>query len=242
MKKGLVLAMLLMGFAMVKAQDKVIKDANAREVKVSGFEGVEVSGGIDLYLTQGNEEKVALSAKDPADLDKIEAVVEGDILKIRYKKDKSWWSNQWNTMGRHYRAYVSAKTLKSLGLAGSGNIYVTGMIKSDRFSLEISGSGNFEGAVQANKIEVDQSGSSNVRITGAAQEGSFSTSGSGNVMGYDMAVDNCEIDISGSGNIQITANKEISASTSGSGNVSYKGSAQVRSVSSSGSGRIRKVD
>jgi hypothetical protein len=81
-----------------------------------------------------------------------------------------------------------------------------------------------------------------VKISGSAQEGSFSTSGSGNVMGYDMTVDNCEIEISGSGNIQITANKEISASTSGSGNVSYKGGAQVRSVSSSGSGKIRKVD
>ena len=242
MKKGLALVAVLATISFAKAQEKVIKDANAKEVRVSEFEGVEVSGGIDLYISQGNEEKVALSSKDPADLDKIEAVVEGDILKIRYKKDKSWWSNQWNTMGRHYRAYVSARTLKSLGLAGSGNIYVSGVIKSDHFSLDISGSGNFEGDVQANRLEVDQSGSSNVKISGSAQEGSLSTSGSGNVMGYDMTVDNCEIEISGSGNIQITANKEISASTSGSGNVSYKGGAQVRSVSSSGSGKIRKVD
>lgn len=242
MKKGLVLFIFMTGIALAKAQEKVINDANAREVKVESFEGVEISGSIDLYLTQGDVEKVALSAKDPADLENIEAVVEDDMLKIRFKKNKSWWSNQWNTMGKHYRAYVSAKTLNRVGLAGSGNIFVQGMINADHFSLEISGSGNFEGSVKANNLELNQSGSSNVKIRGSATEASFNTSGSGNVMGYDMQVDNCDIDISGSGNIQLTANKELSATTSGSGNISYKGNAVIRNISTSGSGKIRKID
>jgi len=243
MKKGLVLLAFVAGTMTVKAQEKVIKDANAKEIKVGTFEGVEISGGIDLYLSQGTEDKVALSAKDPEDLEKIEAFVDNDdMLVIRFKKGNSWWSNQWNTMGKHFRAYVSARTLRKISVAGSGNVYVTGIIKSERFALDLAGSGNFEGDVKADKMEVNQAGSSNVRIGGSAEEASFTTSGSGNVMGYEMAVDNCNVSISGSGNIQITANKELSAATSGSGNVSYRGSAVIRNLSSSGSGRIRKVD
>jgi len=242
MKKGLVLLAFFAGIMAVNAQEKVIKDANAKEIKVGSFEGVEISGGIDLYLSQGTEDKVALSAKDPEDLEKIEAFVENDMLVVRFKKGNSWWSNQWNTMGKHFRAYVSARTLRKVSVAGSGNVDVSGIIKSERFALDLAGSGNFEGDVKTDKMEVNQAGSSNVRIGGSAEEASFTTSGSGNVMGYEMVVDNCNVSISGSGNIQITANKELSAATSGSGNVSYRGSAVIRNLSSSGSGRIRKVD
>ena len=51
------------------AQDAVINDPNAEKRNVSGFHGVECGGGIDLYLTQGGTEAVAISASD-ADLRK----------------------------------------------------------------------------------------------------------------------------------------------------------------------------
>ena len=53
-------------------ETKVINDANAVTRAVSGsFTGISVSSGIDLYLTQGNEESIAVSASEQKHLDRL---------------------------------------------------------------------------------------------------------------------------------------------------------------------------
>jgi hypothetical protein len=48
----------------VRAQETVIQDPNAQLRSVKGFHGIRVSSAINLYLSQGQEEKVVVSAKD----------------------------------------------------------------------------------------------------------------------------------------------------------------------------------
>ena len=60
MKKLLVLIISMISLSAFAQETKVINDANAVIRNVSGsFTGISVSSGIDLYLTQGNEEAVA---------------------------------------------------------------------------------------------------------------------------------------------------------------------------------------
>ena len=77
------------------AQDKVYNDANAERRSVSGFHAISASGGIDIYLTQGNEEGVAVSASKTEYRDKIRTVVENGVLKIYYD-DNNWFSWGWS--------------------------------------------------------------------------------------------------------------------------------------------------
>ncbi len=95
MKSMLMLSLALLAGNIYAQEQTVINDKNAQERKLTGFHGVEVSGAIDLYFTQSNEEKVAVSARDEDDIDKLETEVKGGILYIHYKNNKSWWSNQW---------------------------------------------------------------------------------------------------------------------------------------------------
>jgi hypothetical protein len=168
-------------------------------------------------------------------------VVEDGILKIRYRENKNWWSNQWNTMGRKFRAYVSAPEISRLESSGSGGIHIQGVLKGDELAVELSGSGNVEGEINVAKLELEQSGSSNIRLRGAATQATFECSGSGNISCPDLVTDHCSIDMSGSGNADITANKEISADISGSGNIRYKGNASIANLSTAGSGKVHKV-
>ncbi len=54
---------LLAGAALSVTAQKTINDPNAEVRSVKGFHAIKVSGGIDLYLSQG-EEALAVSAKD----------------------------------------------------------------------------------------------------------------------------------------------------------------------------------
>ena len=84
MKKILFLLLFAAVTSAVSAQ-KTIKDANAEKRNVSGYHGVEVSGGIDLFLSQG-EESVAVSASDTKYRDRIKTEVKDGVLKIYVEK------------------------------------------------------------------------------------------------------------------------------------------------------------
>src|SRR2546421_9385125 len=94
------------------AQNKIINHANAVTRSVKNFHAVQVGDGIDLYISGGNEEAVAVSASSPEYRDKINTVVENGVLKIFYGP-KSDWHFGWSG-GRHMKAYVSFKNLDYL--------------------------------------------------------------------------------------------------------------------------------
>ena len=59
--------------AAIKCQ-KTINDPNAQKRQVPSFTGIDIGGGIDLYLSQG-EEAVAVSASEAKYRDKIRTEV-----------------------------------------------------------------------------------------------------------------------------------------------------------------------
>ena len=71
----------------------VVYDANAEVRKVGSFNGVSVGSGIALYLSQGNEQAVAVSAEDPKYVERIITEVKDGTLRIRV--DGKMWNN-WN--------------------------------------------------------------------------------------------------------------------------------------------------
>lgn len=238
-KTGWIIGLLVMAITS-QAQEKVIVDKNAQTRQVSEFDGVSVSGAIELFISQGDQ-SVAVSAAETEKVSDIETYVENRILYIRFKTKKSWWSDQWNTTGRNYRAYVSAPMLTSLTSSGSGNIKIEGTLKTPELEVEISGSGNISGRIETENLEVTQSGSSNIRLNGVATKADFECSGSGNIISGDLVIDICNVEMSGSGNAELQVNKELSAEISGSGNIRYKGDANVVNSSVAGSGKIRKI-
>lgn len=223
-----------------QGQEKVVNDANAASRQVDRFDGVSVSGAIELFISQGSQ-NVAVSAANKEDVENIVTEVKDGILYIRFKTKKSWWSDQWNTTGRKFRAYVSSEHLKFLSSSGSGSIRIEGTLRSRELGFQVSGSGNISGNVETAALDVRQSGSSNIKLSGTAEKAEFTCSGSGNINSPDLAVDVCDVTMSGSGNAELTVNKELSASISGSGNVRYKGNGNVVNASTSGFGKIRKI-
>ncbi len=237
-KAGWILGLMVIAIAS-KAQEKVIVDKNAQTRQVSEFDGISVSGAIELYVSQGPQ-TVVVSAAEVEKVGEIETYVENRILYIRFKTKKSWWSDQWNTTGRNFRAYVSAPMISSLTSSGSGNIKIEGTLKIPELEVEISGSGNVSGRIETESLEVTQSGSSNIRLSGVATRAEFECSGSGNIISGELVIDFCEVEMSGSGNAELQVNKELSAEISGSGNIKYKGDANIVNASTAGSGKIKR--
>jgi len=213
---------------------KTIHDPNAEVREATGFHAIEVSDGIDLYLSNGNE-AVAVSAKETDQRSKIRTEVKDGVLKIYYGERNGVHLSFGN---RSLKAYVSYKMLDRLSASGGSDVKVEGTIKASSFKLDVSGGSDFEGRIEAGSLQVEQSGGSDVNISGSAGTAKISASGGCDLDGYDLVTDTCTIEASGGSDINITVNGEISAEATGASDVSWKGNAKVKSARASGAGSV----
>lgn len=87
--------------------------------------------------------------------------------------------------------------------------------------------------------KVSYDGSGNVTISGPMEEDYLEVylMGSCSFYGFSLHAESCQVDITGSGNCEITAGGSLDVSIDGSGSVFYKGSPSIKDHIS-GSGRV----
>lgn len=235
--KRIFLALAILAIGTVAFAQKTINDPNAEKRNVSGYHAIEISSGIDLYLSQGDE-AVAVSASEVKYRSNIRTEVKNGVLKIWYETNSNFnieWGN------RKLKAYVSFKNLDKLNGSGGSDIFAEGAIKVNSLSLDLSGGSDFEGRVELNEMKVDASGGSDVKISGTVKTLNIDASGGSDFKGYELTADVCDLEASGGSDIYITIGKELSAEASGGSDIYYKGNGTIKEVKSSGSSTIKKT-
>jgi Putative auto-transporter adhesin, head GIN domain len=228
---------ILAGLTAFGQNPNVINDPNAQKRSVGDFHGIKVSGGIELFLSQGNEEAVAVSANNPELRDRLRTEVKDGILHIYL--DEQLWHWGWNNSMK-LRAYVSCKVLDQLRAAGGSNIHVDQTIKSERLEVHLSGGGQLHGTFEAGEMTAGISGGGNLYIGGTTGRLNVHVSGGGDFHGYELAADSCEAHVSGGGDVFVTVNKSLDATVHGGGDIRYKGNASIRETHTFGGGNISK--
>ncbi len=226
-------------FGTVAQAQNVVYDANAQVRKVQHFTGVSVGSGIKLYLSQGKEQAVAVSAGDSKYVDRIITEVRDGVLKIRV--DSRMWNN-WNWGNKKLRAYVTATTLNYLGVSGGSIANLTDEITVDDLESDISGGSIVEGKIKGNSIRADLSGGSIATLSGSFNRATIDASGGSIVKEYGLSLNTCDVEASGGSIINVIIQKELKADASGGSAVNYKGSGVITSVNTSGGSAIRKKD
>lgn len=237
MKKICLLFFLLCTLA-VGAQ-KTVHDANATIRDVRNFHAIEIADGVDLYLTQSNEEAVAVSASTHEYRNRIRTEVINGVLKINFNPENTWKLNWFGN--RKLKAYVSLKTLDKLLATGGSDVFIENELSAPRLTLSLSGGSDFRGKMLANELNLSVSGGSDAYISGKAELLSIHAVGGSDVHGFELVSNTCTIESSGGSDVRITANKELRASASGGSDVYYKGAASSH-TSKSGGGSIKKVE
>ncbi|MGG9960935.1 head GIN domain-containing protein [Ferruginibacter sp. SUN106] len=237
MKKIVLSLLVSFSFFAANAQKEIVNDPNAEIRTISGsFNSIKISGGIDLFLTQSDEEAVVISASEDKFKEGIKTVVEDKVLKIYYFGDKSWNSMK----NKNLRVYVSFKNLEKINASSACDVQVAGVITVPSLTISLSGACDFKGAVKITDLKMDLSGASDVTIKGIASMVRIESSGASDVKGYDLITDVCTAKASGASDVNITVNKELSANASGASDISYKGEAKVVESHASGASSVSK--
>jgi len=235
MKRILFPFLLLIAFGTEGFAQKTINDPNAELRDAKNFQAIELSSAFDVYLTQSNEESVAVSASEPKYRENIKVEVKGGVLIIRYDN-----KGKWNPGNKRLKAYISFKQLNKLNVSGACDVYVVDDWKAENLKLDLSGASNLKGKMTAEKLMIDLSGASDLELTGTVGQLNIEASGASDFKGYDLSVDFCNARASGASDIKITVNKELSAEASGASDVKYKGSGLIRDIKTSGASSISR--
>jgi hypothetical protein len=219
------------------AQPEMVVDPNAELRTLDGhFNRIQVSHGIDLYLSQSENEAIAVSASEDRFRSSIRTEIKNGVLMISYQGDRLM-----NMGNKKLRAYVSFKNLRFIEASGSCDVLAQGVIAVPALTLELSGSSDFKAAIKVDELRINLSGSSDVNISGSASTVKIQSSGASDVKAYGLIAETCTAETSGASDIQITVNKELSAEASGSSYIYYKGNPAVKEKQVSGSSKIRQV-
>ncbi len=216
------------------SQQTVINDANAQVRNVTAFSGLKVSGGIDVYLSQGDDYSLAVSASEDKYRDNIRTEVKNGVLDIWYDNDHLGK----NSGNKKLRVYLSFKTLESIDGSGACGFIINGMLTSNSILVKLSGASDIKGAVKLTNISLDLSGASTVTLNGSAENMKLDASGASDIKNYDLQVENCVAKLSGASDVRLKISGSIVANASGASTLYYEGDPDRKEVSTSGASSI----
>ena len=157
--KGLCVCLLLVS-TIANAQN-LVYDANAEVRNVGGFTKVKVSGAINLYISQGREQAVAVSASDAKYIPKIITEVSNGTLKI-YVENGAW--NGWNWGNKTLKAYVTFTQLEELAVGGASAAKITEPITVNNLKIDLTGASTLQGIIKCTSLGFDLSGASSANV------------------------------------------------------------------------------
>jgi hypothetical protein len=221
-----------------------------KNFRVSDFHGIDVSGGFDVVLVQGNSEDLTLTAQENL-FDYIIVEVEQGILKI-YTEN--------NIMPtRPLKARISFKSIDNLEVSGGGDIICETSVNVPNLGVNISGGGDISSEINTDELTCKISGGGDAKINGSIKIYKLDLSGGGDITsdinatsvfctvsgGGDVLLKSREkaadanIIISGGGDLAMEMNIEkLRCSISGGGDATLSGQASEFEVTVNGGGDV----
>jgi hypothetical protein len=190
---------------------------------IESSENLEINGSSDVFISISSE--AGISAKSD-DFGMINYETIGGILKV--------------STGGADAVYINLPSISSLNFNGSGNAFSSDTLRGELLKITATGAGNLNLLLNYNKVTMNVSGSSDVRLTGRANELSANVSGAGDLKAYSMPVNNATIALSGAGDAQVHALKELKGRVSGAGTLYHRGEPAIMDVEVSGMGEIKR--
>lgn len=208
----------------------------SRDFQVGNFTELEAAGPFDVTVQTGGKPSVHVEGNQSL-IDKLKVDVDGDLLKIRPERHKSWFSWGGSTRGKA-RIMVTVPALRAATLAGAGGIRVD-KIQGDSFEGNIAGSGDLAiQSIQVGHLKIGIAGSGSMNGTGKAQTADYDIAGSGSVNASAVDSEDLKVSIAGSGDVKAHATRSAKVDIMGAGDVEVTGGAKC-SVSKMGAGNVR---
>lgn len=203
-----------------------------QELSLPYFDRIEVNGSMYVYIREDSVQKVEVEIESNLVNDLNQRVSDG-----KWRIDFTKCVNE----KKRVNVFVSIPHLKEVRLNGSGEVYSQTSLHGGDLVVDLNGSGKINLSTFYSHMIVSTNGSGNIELNGSSSSLKSSVSGSGEQHLLGLTSNEANVEINGSGEVELTVSKTLQAKISGNGTVRYKGSPAVSS-SINGSGSVQHAN
>ena len=203
---------------------------------ITAFEKIEIaSGPFTVHLSQGDIERVEVEIDDNLQ-QYVDVRNEGNKLVLDVLNKVKFGKTSKNNI------YVTLKNIDLLSVSGVSKVKTTNPLNGGSLALNASGVFDGELEVVCEKLDAVLSGVGNLELRGRATELNVRQSGVGSLNAKMLIAGKVDVSNSGVGSVSIHATEELSMSNSGVGSINYSGDAIIKTIQTSGVGKINKTE
>lgn len=227
-----ILSFSLSSFFNQVAHSQETKPQISKKFDLAAFQGVSLSSSFDVSIEYGEQQEVTITGSEEF-FKKLKVDVNQGVLFLGMEKGK--YKNL------DIKATIVIPILNLGEVTGSGDMLISNFSNLTHLDLRISGSGDIIATKELyikDNLNLVISGSGNIQVNGSAQHSNINLTGSGTCKSSNFKTNSNLTRISGSGNAEINALKEIKVQLSGSGDLHYNGTPAIEQEIT-GSGKVK---
>ncbi|TXD48759.1 head GIN domain-containing protein [Polaribacter sp. IC073] len=195
------------------------------------FSGIMVSAGIDVYISQGNENTITIEADENLH-DLIITEVSNGVLNIYSDKNIG--------RAKAKKVYVTLENLTLLKATSGSDVFGETTIKTKEISISATSGADIKIEVEAESVETNATSGADIAVSGiTVNHVSNATSGS-SIDAYHLKSENVIANATSAADINIYASKKIKAKATSAGAIDFKGNPTTVHKKASSGGSVSK--
>ncbi len=197
----------------------------------ASFTAIEASQGLDVYLTQSNDESIVIEADENLH-EIIKTEVKGNVLRIYSDKNIGYAKSK--------KIMVNFKTLSKISSSSGSDVAITNTITTDHLELNTSSGSDMTLKVNTTEFECHSSSGSDLKLSGSTQKLVAEASSGSDINAGDLIAESSRVKASSGADITVNTVKELTADANSGGDIKYYGNPEKINKNNGPSGSIRK--
>ncbi len=196
----------------------------------SDFNAINVSQGIDVHLTIGNDVSLSIEADENLH-ELILTEVKDDVLHIY--TDKNIWS------AKRRKVFVTAKSINEIVATSGSEVRSENTLTAEDFKIRVTSGAEVRLVLNVTDLTCSTTSGADARLKGKAENFiAKSTSGS-TIKAQDLETEVCIAKVTSGADIYVNVTSSLNAKATSGGDIKYVGNPKKVQENSSSSGSIR---
>lgn len=203
-----------------------------QERNISGdFSAVKSSAGIDVYLTQGDHNRVVVETDENLQ-EYIEISVKNGTLRIETNHNIRW--------AKARKVYVTFKEIDNIEASSGSTVQGNSIIKGQNLTFKATSGAEIDLEVFSQDLNLQASSGADMKISGKSSSLNAQASSGSEINAKNLAVINCIAKASSGAEIDVSVKENIEAHASSGAQVNYYGNPTIANAHKSSSGNVKK--
>jgi hypothetical protein len=202
------------------------------ERRVSDFNKLKVSSGIDVKLSQGSQHQVIIKANEDI-IDDVVTEVSNGTLKLTI--DRRWFG-----FGGNVDAEITYVELNSIDVSAGSDVESVGLISFDEVDIEASSGSDLNLNLEAYSVYLRASSGSDAKLEGSAREFTARASSGSDISAFDFEVEHASLECSSGSDVKAYVTGTLNVKASSGSDVTYRGNPELRDINTSSGSDLNK--